>query len=273
MTRDQSSTFTFVPIRSLTMICWLMFASFSYSQTDTEDNSAIHEKMADFAARIEVHATLSRKKIDAKPKLVAKPIFRWTNPERNTDVGNIFIWTVHGRPHATLGIWPEGDKYGYEMQSFASQPFLVRFANGEEWRQRTGALRFHFLKTDNPPNRSATRRLLEMRQILRSRFRAQVRNWDKDNPDQLRFLTNPLFRYGSEKPKGVIDGAVFAFAHGTDPEMLAILEARENPNSTELVWHYALGSATLFYLDAYLDGHHVWTDREKLRDKTYFMRY
>ena len=237
------------------------------------ETALMHKEMGDFATNIKVHADVSPASAKARPVLQKTPIFRWTNPERKTDVGNVFLWTIDGRPHATLGIWPEGSKYGYEMQSFAPKPFLVEFANGEKWKQRTGALEFRKLADEKKPGKSATRRLIEMRKIVRTRFRGRVQDWDRKNPGQLRLLPNPLYRYGEVKPKNVVDGAIFAFALGTDPEMLVLLEARQDPKSAELAWYYALGSATLYFLDAYLDDKHVWTDRMKIRDRTYFMRY
>ena len=252
----------------------LATASWTYSQAvqevaDTE-SSALHKKMSEFAAKITVH---SPGKNESKPALVDAPIFRWTNPERKTDVGNIFLWTIDGRPHVTLGVWPEDNTLGYEMQSLSPTPFLVEFPNGEEWKQNTGALKFAELMTKKPPSKSEKLRSLEMRHIVRTRFRGRVQDWDKKNPGQLRLLPNPLYRYGKDKPKHVVDGAVFAFALGTDPEMFVLLEVRKHVKSGELKWFYAFGSATLYHLDGYLDGIQVWNDRQKLRSRTYFMRY
>lgn len=238
-----------------------------------DDNSAMHQKMAEFAAELKVHQGLTHAAGEAKPTLVAKPIFRWTNPERKTDVGNIFLWTINGRPHATLGIWPEGETYGYEMQSLAPEPFSVEFPNNAEWKQRAGALEFRKLENQKPPGNLVARRTFAMRHILRTRFSARIQDWDKKNPAQLRLLPNPLYRYPKTKPMHVIDGAVFAFALGTDPEMLVLLEARKHPATEELSWYYAFGSAALNHLNAYLDGKHVWDDRGKFQDRTYLMRY
>jgi hypothetical protein len=54
-------------------------------------------------------------------------------------------------------------------------------------------------------------------------------------------LSTPLYRY--EKPPGdVLEGAVFAFVLGTDPELLLVLEARRDEGAT--VWQYALARMT-----------------------------
>src|SRR5262249_9352307 len=53
---------------------------------------------------------------------------------------------------------------------------------------------------------------------------------------ELRLLTQPIYRY--EAPQaGVIDGALFAFVQGTDPDLFLLLEARESGGKT--AWRIA----------------------------------
>ena len=65
------------------------------------------------------------------------------------------------------------------------------------------------------------------------------RTWNK-----LRLLTKPFARYG--KPgTDVQDGALFCFAHGTNPEVLLTLESR--PGKDGLEWQYAFADDDLRY--------------------------
>jgi hypothetical protein len=48
----------------------------------------------------------------------------------------------------------------------------------------------------------------------------------------LRLLPTPLHRYASEA-SGIIDGALFSMAHGTNPEILLQLEARFDANRSK----------------------------------------
>jgi hypothetical protein len=61
---------------------------------------------------------------------------------------------------------------------------------------------------------------------------------------ELRLLTQPLIRY-EPKDKEVLDGAVFAFSLGTDPEVLLLLEARAAGDAHQ--WQYGL--ARFHYVD------------------------
>jgi hypothetical protein len=60
------------------------------------------------------------------------------------------------------------------------------------------------------------------------------KRWD------LRLLPAPLYRYPEAK-SGVVDGAIFALISeaGTDPEVLLLIEAREEGGKTR--WEYACG--------------------------------
>ena len=79
----------------LLLICVFALAGLCHAQAtvaaDDDGVAAIHKKMADFAKSVKVFSKESQAKGEAKTKLVSKPIFRWTNPARKTDVGNIFL--------------------------------------------------------------------------------------------------------------------------------------------------------------------------------------
>ena len=72
---------------------------------------------------------------------------------------------------------------------------------------------------------------------------------------ELRLLSKPLLRYADEKAN-LLDGAMFAWAHGTDPEVFLLLEARKVKD--EYIWHYALAPMTGYALKVQLDGKEVW---------------
>jgi hypothetical protein len=75
-----------------------------------------------------------------------------------------------------------------------------------------------------------------MRNIARD-FTADVTIWSGTNHN-LRLLTQPLLRYGKGSGE-LVDGAIFAYARATDPDVLLVLEARAVAG-TEPRWHYGL---------------------------------
>ena len=64
------------------------------------------------------------------------------------------------------------------------------------------------------PGPTATSRLKQMRTLAAE---YSVTAQYGDSKEQLRLLPAPVYRYASEK-QGVTDGALFAFARGTDPD-------------------------------------------------------
>ena len=58
---------------------------------------------------------------------------------------------------------------------------------------------------------------------------APVEKTDRDDESrqQMRLLTQPIFRYASPQA-GIIDGTMFAFVQGTDPEVFLQVEARQS---------------------------------------------
>jgi hypothetical protein len=73
---------------------------------------------------------------------------------------------------------------------------------------------------------------------------------------ELRALATALYRY-EDADDGVLDGAVVAFANGTNPEILLILEA-DGKNGVPGTWRYSLAQMTGANVSVELDGTEVW---------------
>jgi hypothetical protein len=81
---------------------------------------------------------------------------------------------------------------------------------------------------------------------------------------ELRLLSNPLYRYAAEE-KGVIDGAVFAFVLGTDPELLLVLEAQKTGDGGQ-IWVYRFEAMTYWAVEVKREGRSVWSVESGPRD-------
>ena len=81
--------------------------------------------------------------------------------------------------------------------------------------------------------------------------------WDPNNSRyELRLLTQPVYRY-QDDAANIVDAGVFVFAHGTNPEVLMLIEAIQDNGSAS--WHYdfiRLGSAEMH---VHWDEKSVWT--------------
>ena len=97
---------------------------------------------------------------------------------------------------------------------------------------------------------------------LASRFSSVLLQWRDDASDRekLRMLPQPVYRYESEDPD-LIDGAMFFFVQGTDPETVLLLEAVRSQSG--LQWQFAMARRSSGSLLGQYDGRTVWeVDRD-----------
>jgi hypothetical protein len=82
-----------------------------------------------------------------------------------------------------------------------------------------------------------------------------------EDREEMRLLPKPIYRYDLERAKSIhpdlIDGAMFAFAQGTDPEAVLMFEAVKKGDRT--AWQYAFGRATAWTAEARLNNTVIWT--------------
>ncbi len=190
-------------------------------------------------------------------QLVTEPLLRWDNPVSKVPDGTIFLWQdKHGRPAAIVQVFIAGgtkDLWLHEFQSLRSTPFEVKLGAASIWNPRRGGVELKPLEGAPVPAGTKPGRLSQMRQLAK-RFAAQD-EFEDNGRWELRLLATPLHRYDAHAE--VLDGAIFAFAHGTDPEALLLLEARKEGDSS--VWHYALAPMTGYALRMSDQGKEVWT--------------
>ena len=160
-------------------------------------------------------------------KLVDEPILRYTDDTRKNSESSLWIWSGGGRPAAVLAVElypkpPRGPRWLVEIASLADQRIAARHDTDLNWTGRSPGLVCQTLADVDPPAATAPRRLTQMKSLFRT-FTAHE-SAVIEGRIQLRQLTSPLHRY-SQADAGILDGAIFAFANGTNPEVLAVLEA------------------------------------------------
>ncbi|HEV3023385.1 MAG TPA: hypothetical protein VGX76_13000, partial [Pirellulales bacterium] len=111
------------------------------------------------------------------------------------------------------------------------------------------------------PETTRVGRLRQMKSLA-EQFQSTLVGWKADNTDreELRLLPRPLFRYevdeAADVTNAIVDGAVFAFVMGTDPESLLSIEAVVDGKMMN--WQYAFARRTSGELEGRLDGRVVW---------------
>jgi RNA polymerase sigma factor (sigma-70 family) len=188
---------------------------------------------------------------------VPEPVLRWTNPVRGAKDGCLFLWTEEGRPAAILSLYPpfggSGDRWDHEFLSLSRGKLLARRDGTLAWTPEKPGIAFKPVPGAAAPAQSAARRLSQLRQMAANFFCTVTIGDDKS---QLRLLTSPIHRYG-DSSGDVLDGGLFAFAQGTDPELLLLLEAGNQDGSPG--WQYALARLTFMGLEARYVDEVVWS--------------
>ncbi|HZL87943.1 MAG TPA: hypothetical protein VFB96_06160 [Pirellulaceae bacterium] len=196
--------------------------------------------------------------IESALKTGKTPLLRYDDPtrglgEKSDGLQDASVWRLGetGRPTAliTLEIYRNGPKkaiLSYEFLSLTPSPLELKSPRGPLWTPTSTDLRMAPLDKAPSPADTPRGRLVQMRQLAR-RFTVQETLPPGDNKIECRLLAQPIDRYDGGQEK-VLDGAIFAFANGTNPEVALLLEC------TEREWFFGLARLSSAALQANLDG-------------------
>jgi hypothetical protein len=113
------------------------------------------------------------------------------------------------------------------------------------------------LPNRHPNSGSLSPGKLRQMKAIAERFSAAVDQAGTfQRPEQLRLLTKPVYRYSAES-QGILDGAMFAFTQGTNPEVLLLVEA-EGAGTAAKSWRYGFARMSSFYLRVLRGDKIVW---------------
>ncbi|HVX60654.1 MAG TPA: hypothetical protein VHC19_08630 [Pirellulales bacterium] len=229
-----------------------------------------------------IQAELPRWRIAIGPdntqlKLEPNPILRWTNPATGRIYGDIFIWTAGGRPEAVTSLykaWQPAWGFTGEFLSLSEKNLVARRNQAVIWKCDQAGIALQDLFEAPAPAENARQRLRQMRAMATGFSVVLVdrrRNVDGER-QALRQLSKPVYRYQLVSGEA-IDGAIFAFVLGTDPETLLLLEARGQPDDAR--WTYAFARLNRDELAGYYKQREVWqVDRlaDVKYDEPYFLK-
>src|SRR5262245_63182108 len=150
-------------------------------------------------------------KPEAALKLSEPPVLNFTNPERNQELGSVFVWlNEDGRP-AVMGQFFRYDARAgrvkkHALHSLADGPLEAKFHDKVAWTP--DQLGVEWKTFSDAPAVAGTKkeRLLQMRQLVRP---IKVTLTDpKEKATELRLAPRPLLEYTAPRA-GVTDGAIF----------------------------------------------------------------
>jgi len=253
------------------LLLFLGFVARGDDATPKEAKAAAEQKerlefMKRQAAEYEVTLKTST---PAKLTLHGEPLLRFTNAVGGVTDGIAVMWKEGERPAIFAQIFQlKNGQWIHECQSMASAGFSMRLGKVTKWEPEEAAAKFSPLPDAPRAADSALKRLVQMK-ALAARFSATDDFKSSTNGEatryELRLLPKPVYRYQDAK-RGINDGVVFAFVHGTDPELFVILEHQGKGDKAG--WFYSLVPMTCWAVQAKLGTTEVWSIPERLGKTT-----
>ena len=198
------------------------------------------------------------------------------DPTRNNDRGSVWAWGEKGRPVAVLELYRganERTKWVSVICNTSGGKIRATRGGVPWWRANDSASELKDVPGAPAPAADAAQRQRQLR-LLATKF-AGHEFWDPNNSRyDLRRLDRPLHTYRDEDA-GILDGALYTLANGTNPEILLFVEARSDSKT----WQFTTGRVAHAELHLEYDGKEVFTapraDRVRLAgpDKPYWLSF
>jgi hypothetical protein len=202
-----------------------------------------------------------------KADLNPTPVLKWSNDVRSDQDGALFAWMLDDRPQilgCVFTYYYQGqERRKHQLHSLAANGLSAAIDDAPVWQPGSSGLKFAVVPNAGVPETDASKQKLQLRRLSR-RFSAKLEE-EKGGTTELRLMPTPLITYTPQRPD-CIAGGIFAFATGTDPDLLLVLEVRsinEKP-----AWNYAFARFHYCRLTAELDGTQVWEVPKELAMKT-----
>ena len=189
---------------------------------------------------------------------IEHPLLRYTDPAREDSNGTLWAWGRKGRPVAVLELFKHSD-WNFWVQAFHATddtPLMVTAPGRPTWTPKSSNLKFQAFASAPVPAETAVARLRRMKEFAQ-KFSAHE-FWDpKNSRFELRLLAQPVHRY-DDSEKGLIDGAIFIIAHGTNPEATLFIEAAKDKDQNAGYWRFAIGRSSAAELVILYDDKEVY---------------
>jgi hypothetical protein len=224
---------------------------------DDQDENTRAEDFRKFARREAATYTIRLEGSDRPLKLEPEPILKWSNPVIGSIYGDVFIWTDNGRPEAVASIYKFYSPLTHRANEFHSLSLGKLIGEREGiavWTPLGPGLELKPIPSAPVPADAAATRLRQMRALAQEFTGRQITREGVER--DMRLLAQPIYRY--EKTKGdLIDGGLFVFVLGTDPEAFLLIEAKRTKDGSS-EWRY--GAARMNSIDLRISrgGREMW---------------
>jgi hypothetical protein len=214
----------------------------------------------------------------AKAKRIEKPLLYYGDPTRENDRGSVWAWGDKGRPAALVELYQnvnDRTKWVYALCNTSGGKLRASINGREWWKENASASELKDVPGAPAPTNDAAGRQRQLK-LLAQKFTGHE-FWDPNNSRfELRRLDRPLHTYRDEGT-GILDGALYALANGTNPEIVLFVEARAGSADAKPVWQFAVGRLAHAELHLTYDNKEVFEaprgDKLSGADKPYWLGF
>jgi hypothetical protein len=194
---------------------------------------------------------------EAEMGLIGRPLLTFADPVRLHQGGTVWAWGDGGRPAAIMEVWTNGGPdWRHAVMATSPERVELILPDGRRWQAPDDAFEQKKIAEAEAPQEKPAARLRQLKDLAK-RFRVHE-IWKPDNSRiELRLLIQPVYRY-ADPAREIQDGAIFIFAHGTNPETILLIEAT-GKSPGEARWNYSVVRSTSAELHVELDEREVWS--------------
>jgi hypothetical protein len=223
-----------MPVNRCTPLFWMLVLSaamppvFGQQEQSSADRT---DQLAEMRRRADVVSVTARDGAESlRFPLMETPLFRYSDPRRSIIDAALWGFGPQGRPAALLKTESyeiNGRRHWvYCLATLSDRLIEAKWDDGAVFAAQEPGLTLHALPNGPSPALSAPGRLLQLKRLTQ-RFSATIQN-GVDNRDQMRLMPTPICRY-ADAESGLIDGAVFGYTMGTNPDVLLVIELHRAP--------------------------------------------
>jgi hypothetical protein len=199
----------------------------SDSEQTKKERAVRLETMRRHAASLSVKVETDGAFVEAE--VIDVPLLHFNNPAGETLDATVWAWGKRGRPAVLASLSQEKgnvnvEKWSCELLSLADKAVQLEARPGWKWTPKTSGIDWKPVADAPAVGTTPVQRAVQMKEIAR-RYSATGIYQDR-NQGELRLMDRPLSRY-SDPEHGLVDGALYAFAAGTNPEVLLLVECRQ----------------------------------------------
>jgi hypothetical protein len=197
-----------------------------------------------------------------EPAKVGDPCLRWTNPIGTGGANGIVAVYAYngGRPDAIGKFFIDGQKrLVNEFTIIPESDVKIMRSDRLFWKPSEFVCKFTDLPNSPVPAAKPTLRLSQMRTIAAD-FSVTDYFGTPETKHEMRLLSQPVYRY-SEEGK-ILDGSLFVFVIGTDPECCLLVEAYRDDKGSR--YRYAVAPMAIFKLEARYKDTAIWNIERRM---------